>query len=93
MPGLPRHPAAEDKKHPLTLANGYGEREAAQQMVDALAGEHPGTIGGDKGYDTKGFVAFMGWLGVNPPVAQNTHRKGGSALSGPPLASGASDKG
>lgn len=64
----------------MTLADGYGEREAAQQMVAALRGEHPRTIGADKGYDTKGFVRFMGWLGVTPHVAQTVNRTGGSAI-------------
>ena len=73
-----RHHLVVDRR--VTLANGYGEREAAQRMVAALAGEHPGTIGADKGYDTKGFVAFMRWLGVTPHVARNTNRTGGSAI-------------
>ncbi|MYI87814.1 MAG: hypothetical protein F4074_04365 [Synechococcus sp. SB0672_bin_10] len=44
-----------------------GERrrrlQAAQQMVDPLAGEHPRTMGADKGHDTQGFVAFLRWRG------------------------------
>ena len=73
-----RHHLVVDSR--VTLANGYGERDAAQQMVDALTGEHPRTIGADKGYDTQGFVRFMRWRGVTPHVAQNTKRKGGSAI-------------
>ena len=34
----------------------------------------------DKGYDAKGFVAFMDWWGVTPHVARNTSRRGGSAI-------------
>ena len=67
----------------VTLANGgYGEWNAAQQMVDALRGEHPRTMGADKGYDTKEFVRFMRWLDVIPHVAQNINRVGGLALAG-----------
>ena len=73
-----RHHLVVDSR--VTLADGYGEREAAQQMVAALRGEHPRTIGADKGYDTKGFVRFMRWLGVTPHVAQAINRTGGSAI-------------
>ena len=38
-----RHHLVVDSR--VTLADGYGKRDAAQQMVAALAGEHPGTIG------------------------------------------------
>ncbi|MDM7938445.1 MAG: IS5/IS1182 family transposase, partial [Cyanobium sp. CZS 48M] len=41
---------------------------------------HQKTIGADKNYDTKGFVAEMRRLGVTPHVAQNTARSGGSAI-------------
>ena len=64
----------------VTLADGYGERDAAQQKVAALSGEHPGTIGADKGYETKGFVRFTGWRGVTSHVARNTNCVGGSAI-------------
>jgi hypothetical protein len=40
------------------------------------------TMGADKNYDTKGFVAEMRRLGVTPHVAQNTARSGGSAIDG-----------
>ena len=49
-------------------------------MVAALMGEQPRTIGADKGYDTKGFMHFMRWLGVTPHVAQTINRTGGSAI-------------
>ena len=73
-----RHPLAVDNR--VRLADSYDERDAAQQMVAVVAGERPSTIGADKGYDTKRFVAVMGWRGVIPHVAQNTNRTGGTAM-------------
>jgi len=64
----------------ITKADGYGERDAATEMATALPGKKQKTIGGDKGYDTKGFVAKMRFIGVTPHVSQNTKRKGGSAI-------------
>ena len=77
-----------DNRHALivdcrvTQAVGTGERDAAQQMAADLSGAHQKTIGADKGYDTKGFVAQMRRIGVTPHVAQNTNRPGGSAIDG-----------
>jgi hypothetical protein len=51
-------------------------------MAADLAGAHQKTIGADKNYDTKGFVAEMRRIGVTPHVAQNTARLGGSAIDG-----------
>jgi hypothetical protein len=69
----------------LTQADGYAEREAAKAMVADLAGAHQKTLGADKVYDAKGFVADMRRIGVTPHVAQNTARSarsGGSAIDG-----------
>jgi transposase len=66
----------------VTLADGFGERDAAQDMAADCPGAQRKTIGADKGYDTKGFVAEMRRLGVTPHVAQNTARSGGSAIDG-----------
>jgi hypothetical protein len=51
-------------------------------MAADCPGAHQKTIGADKNYDTKGFVAEMRRLGVTPHVAQNTARSGGSAIDG-----------
>ena len=54
-----------DNRHDLivdcrvTQATGTGERDAAKEMAADLAGAHQKTIGADKNYDTKGFVAEM----------------------------------
>jgi len=66
----------------LTPATGRAEREAAVEMIAAQSGGQPITVGGDKAYDTQGFVAAVRELGATPHVAQNTARPGGSALDG-----------
>lgn len=47
---------------------------------ERLPGQRRITIGGDKGYDTRDFVASCRALKVTPHVAQNQARPGGSAL-------------
>ena len=62
-------------------ADGHAERRAALAMVAArLPGSRRITVGGDKGYDTRYFVASCRALNVTPHVAQNLARPGGSAL-------------
>jgi len=62
-------------------ADGRAERRAAVAMADErLAGSSRITLGGDKGYDTRDFVASCRELKVTPHVAQNLGRPGGSAL-------------
>jgi len=88
-PSLPsyRGHVLMDNRHDLivdcrvTPAHGYGEREAAKVMAADLAGAHQKTIGADKNYDTRGFVAEMRRIGVTPHVARNTTRHKGYAQS------------
>ena len=54
-----------------TLATGTAEREAALAMIGAIPGRHRITVGTDKAYDTKDFVADMRDLGATPHVTQN----------------------
>jgi transposase len=61
-------------------ANGTAERDAALVMLEQIPGTKPVTAGGDKGYDTTGFVAECRHLHVTPHVAQNQGRPGGSAI-------------
>ena len=62
-------------------ADGRAERRAAVAMADErLAGSRRITLGGDKGYDTRDFVASCRELKITPHVAQNIARPGGSAL-------------
>ena len=63
-------------------ANGTAERDAALIMLEKRPGTQPLTVGGDKGFDTLGFVEECRNLGVVPHVAQNLGRRGGSAIDG-----------
>jgi transposase len=62
-------------------ANGTAEREVAETMLAGVPGRHPITVGGDKNFDTAGFVTAMRKLRVTPHVARNnTNRR--SAIDG-----------
>ena len=61
-------------------ANGTAERDAGLVMAERIPGTKRVTLGGDKGFDTQGFVAECRNLGVTPHVAQNHARPGGSAI-------------
>jgi transposase len=52
-------------------AHGTAERDAALVMMETIPGDQPVTVGADKGYDTKDFVAEARNLYVTPHVAQN----------------------
>src|SRR3954471_24891475 len=65
----------------LTRATGTAEREAALAMVGDLPEGGRITLGGDKAYDTRDFVAEMRRLGVTPHVSQNTNGRR-SAIDG-----------
>lgn len=68
----------------VTPATGASEREAAEDMLkrQARKGVKPKTLGGDKGYDTRGFVKTLRGRKITPHVAANPERKGGSAIDG-----------
>lgn len=61
-------------------ANGTAERDAALLMLEQIPGDQRVTVGADKAYDTKDFVAECRNMQVTPHVAQNTKRAGGSAI-------------
>jgi transposase len=66
----------------LTTADGYAERATAVEMLTRLPNTtRRRTVAGDKGYDTKGFIAEVRALGFTPHVAQNTSRQR-SAIDG-----------
>jgi transposase len=68
-----------------TLADGFGEREAATLMMHEQWHRAPGrrrTLGADKAYDDPQFVGLMRELEVTPHVTQNLARPGGSAIDG-----------
>ena len=63
-------------------ANGTAERDAALVMLEQIPGTRRVTVGADKGYDTRDFVAECRHMKVTPHVAQNLKRNGGSAIDG-----------
>ena len=59
----------------VTLADGFGERDAALAMAAELPAGRV-TLGGDKGYDSIDFVRALRDMTVTPHVAQNlAHRR------------------
>jgi len=56
----------------LTLATGTAERDAALTMVARVPRRQRATLGADRGYDTRDFVARCRGLGFTPHVAQHT---------------------
>jgi transposase len=56
----------------VTEASGTAEREAGVLMAEASV-PAGGTLGGDKNFDVKSFVADVRALGVTPHVAQKTY--------------------
>lgn len=68
----------------VTQATGRSEREAALVMLDRRERRERRrrvTLGADKGYDVRGFIADLRERGVTPHVAQNTANRR-SAIDG-----------
>jgi len=61
----------------VTQATGTAEREAATKMIKRSVKKTGATVGGDKNYDTKNFVAGLRAMKVTPHVAQKAK---GSAI-------------
>ncbi len=60
----------------LTVASGTAERDASLEMVENKRSEKRITLGADKAYDTREFIAKLRSLAVTPHVAQNdTNRR------------------
>jgi transposase len=65
----------------VTPATGTAEREAAAAMIADLPATGRVTVGGDKNYDTRGFVDQLRAMDVTPHVAQYPQTKTrGSAI-------------
>ena len=65
----------------VTAATGTGERGAAIVMLGELPlTSRRVTVGADKWYDTREWVAALRTMRVTPHVAQNSTRPGGSAI-------------
>lgn len=56
----------------LTRASGHGERLAALAMLDRLPTRGPATLGADRGFDARDFVAALRERWLTPHVARNT---------------------
>jgi transposase len=61
-------------------ATGTAERNAGLLMLEQIPGDQRVTVGADKAYDTRDFVGECRNLRVTPHIAQNTKRRGGSAI-------------
>src|SRR5438128_10871485 len=61
----------------LVPCSGNAERDAALLMAECIPGAGRVTVAGDKGYDTRDFVAELRKMNVTPHVAQNEKRPGG----------------
>ncbi len=68
----------------VTHATGTAERDVVSGLLRGARERtfRPTTLGGDKNYDTRDCVRQMRHAGVTPHVAQNTARRGGSAIDG-----------
>lgn len=68
----------------VTQAMGTAELEAAEAILQRQARKRvrPKTLGADKGDDKRKFVAMLRSRKITPHVAQNTERRGGSAIDG-----------
>lgn len=65
----------------IAEANGTAEREVALEMIDdRVPGARRITLGADKGYDTKDFVAECIARNITPHVAQNISKNRSSAI-------------
>jgi transposase len=65
----------------VTEAGGTAERDAAIAMLgDLPLTTQRITVGGDKAYDKRAWVAAVRQMGITPHVAQNTFVYGGSAI-------------
>lgn len=65
----------------ISQATGYAEREVALEMLYPQRRRHGLiTVGADRGYDTRDFVAACREQGVTPHVAQNQNARRRSAL-------------
>jgi transposase len=81
--------ALMDNRHGLlvdlrvSVANGYAEREVALEMLEqeTSRGRHR-TVGADKAYDTRDFVAGCRDLGITPHVAMNQSATHASNIDG-----------
>lgn len=63
-------------------ATGRTERVYALRMARSLQGARQKTLGADKGYDARDFVADLRISGITPHLAQNIQTRRRSAIDG-----------
>lgn len=61
-------------------STGKAETQAALQLLNRVPGSERITVGADKGYDQREFVACCREMNATPHVARNERRNGGSAI-------------
>lgn len=66
----------------LGQATGFEEREASLDMLAGVAGKRRITVGADKSFDTRGFVASCRAMKVTPHVAMQITKTRSTALDG-----------
>jgi transposase len=59
----------------VTQATGTAEREAAFCLIEDTLRQEKATLGADKGYDARSFVAALRGVAVTPHIAQNNTRR------------------
>jgi transposase len=64
----------------VSTATGTAERDTAVEMIREISGKRRITVGADKAYDTKQFVADLRGLRATPHVTQNICRNRTSAI-------------
>jgi len=70
----------------VTYADGFGERNAALAMLDALPQAGRRTVAADKAYDTRDFVDACRARRVTPHIACNDTRRGVARSTAAPRA-------
>jgi hypothetical protein len=63
----------------LTPATGFAERDQGLLLAARRAARRRITLGADKSYDTRDFVAALRGLAVTPHVAQHTTKRASAA--------------
>lgn len=66
----------------VSHADGTTERAQALRLLERTPGRRPKTVGADKAYDTRDFVADCRARNITSHVARHVRRWGGSAIDG-----------
>lgn len=73
----------------VSHADGFGERAQALRLLDCVPGTHRKTVGADKAYDTRDFIAACRERGITPHVAAHQTRSSQTPpLNCPPVDTG-----